>query len=158
MIKRHLISGDLHKYQGILAKKNFLTVKLSSHINSQKHTLQTLQGIATCLYLKLFRLFLLASACHAGYLNKSQPSKLPPHRDPQITGKFLQVLFDCRQVSSFIENLLLNKCEVILYDTILSYLVKNSIQRNMNRRGEKRVGALREKSPSFAKITREMNR
>ena len=27
------------------------------------------------------------------------------------------------------------------FDIILSYLVKNSIQRNMNRRGEKRVGA-----------------
>ena len=34
---------------------------------------------------------------------------------------------------------------------------KNTIQRNMNRRGEKRVGAGREKSPSFAKITKEMN-
>ena len=47
------------------------------------------------------------------------------------------------------------------YDIVLSYLVKNSIQqvqRNMNRRGEKRVGAGREKSPSFTKITKEMNR
>ena len=43
------------------------------------------------------------------------------------------------------------------YDIVLSYLVKNSIQRNMNRRGEKRVGAGREKSPSFTKITKEMN-
>ena len=43
------------------------------------------------------------------------------------------------------------------YDTILSYLVKNRIQRNMNRRGEKRLGAGREKSPSFTKITKEMN-
>ena len=43
------------------------------------------------------------------------------------------------------------------YDIILSYLVKNSIQRNMNRRGEKRVGAEQEKSPSFTKITKEMN-
>ena len=43
------------------------------------------------------------------------------------------------------------------YDIILSYLVKNSIQRNMNRRGEKRVGAGREKLPSFTKITKEMN-
>ena len=34
---------------------------------------------------------------------------------------------------------------------ILSYLVKNSIQRNLNRRGEKRVGAGWEKSPSFTK-------
>ena len=41
------------------------------------------------------------------------------------------------------------------YHNILSYLVKNCIQRNMNRRGEKRVGAVREISPSFAKITRE---
>ena len=32
LIKRHLISGDLHKYQGILAKKNLLTVKLTSNI------------------------------------------------------------------------------------------------------------------------------
>ena len=38
---------------------------------------------------------------------------------------------------------------------ILSYLVKNSIQRKMNRRGEKHIGAGREKSPSFTKITRE---
>ena len=43
------------------------------------------------------------------------------------------------------------------YDIISSYLVKNRIQRNMNRRGEKRVGAGREKSPSFTKITKEMN-
>ena len=43
------------------------------------------------------------------------------------------------------------------YDIILSYLVKNSIQRNMNRRGEKRVGARRKKSLSFTKITKEMN-
>ena len=41
------------------------------------------------------------------------------------------------------------------YDIILSYLVKNSIQRNMNRRGEKRVGAGREESPLFAKITKK---
>ena len=32
LIKRHLISGDLHKYQGILAKKKLLTVKLTSNI------------------------------------------------------------------------------------------------------------------------------
>ena len=43
------------------------------------------------------------------------------------------------------------------YDIILSYLVKNSIQRNMNRRGAKRIGAGRGKSPLFAKITKEMN-
>ena len=43
------------------------------------------------------------------------------------------------------------------YDIILSYLVKKSIQRNMNWRGEKRVGAEREKSLSFTKITKEMN-
>ena len=36
-----------------------------------------------------------------------------------------------------------------LYLLYLSYLVKNSIQRNMNRRGEKRVGSGREKSLSF---------
>ena len=40
---------------------------------------------------------------------------------------------------------------------ITSYLVKKSIQGNMNRRREKRVGTGREKSPSFTKITREMN-
>ena len=44
------------------------------------------------------------------------------------------------------------------YYIILSYLVKNSIQRNVNRRGEKRVGAGREKSPSFTKITRAKDR
>ena len=38
-----------------------------------------------------------------------------------------------------------------------NYLVKNSIQRNMNRGGEKRVGAGRKELPSFAKITKEMN-
>ena len=43
------------------------------------------------------------------------------------------------------------------YYIILSYLVKNSIQRNMNRRGEKREGGGREKSLSFTKVTREMN-
>ena len=44
-----------------------------------------------------------------------------------------------------------------LYLLYLSYLVKNSIQRNMNRRGEKRVGSGREKSLPFTKITKEMN-
>ena len=43
------------------------------------------------------------------------------------------------------------------YYIILSYLVKNSIQRNMNRRGEKCVGTRQEKSPLFTKITREIN-
>ena len=43
------------------------------------------------------------------------------------------------------------------YDIILSYLVKNSTQRNIKRRGEKRIGAGREKSLSFTKITKEMN-
>ena len=43
-------------------------------------------------------------------------------------------------------------------DIILSYLVENSYQRNMKKRGEKRVGAGREKSPSFTKlITKELN-
>ena len=35
------------------------------------------------------------------------------------------------------------------YYTVFSYLVENSIQRNMNRRGEKRVGDGRDKSPWF---------
>ena len=43
------------------------------------------------------------------------------------------------------------------YYIILSYLVRNSIQRNMNRGGEKCIGAGWEKSPLFTKITREMN-
>ena len=43
------------------------------------------------------------------------------------------------------------------YDVILSYLAKNSIQRNMNRRREKRVGSGRGKSLSFTKITSEIN-
>ena len=43
------------------------------------------------------------------------------------------------------------------YDIILSYLVKKSIQRNMNRRGENRVGDWREKSPSFTRTTKKMN-
>ena len=43
------------------------------------------------------------------------------------------------------------------YDIILSYLVKNSIQTNMDRRGRKRVDAGWKKSPSFTKIAKEMN-
>ena len=43
------------------------------------------------------------------------------------------------------------------YDIILSYLVKNNIQRNLNRKGEKCVGAGREKSPSLTKIAKKMN-
>ena len=57
---------------------------------------------------------------------------------------------------SFNENLFLSKLHSSYY-IILSYLVKNSIQSNMNRRGEKRIGAAREKLSSFTKITREMN-
>ena len=55
---------------------------------------------------------------------------------------------------SFTGNSFLSKLLLIL----LHYLVKNSIQRNMNRRGEKHIGAGREKSPSFTKITRETNK
>ena len=61
LIKRHLISGDLHKYQRILAKKNLLTVKLTSNILKntlfrhykalQKQTNKK-QGLETCLYLQ----------------------------------------------------------------------------------------------------------
>ena len=40
--------------------------------------------------------------------------------------------------------------------TLFYHLVKNSIQKNMNRRGEKRVGAGREKSLSFTKMTKEI--
>ena len=43
------------------------------------------------------------------------------------------------------------------YDIISSYLVKKSIQSNMNRRGENRVGAWRKKSPSFTRTTKKMN-
>ena len=57
---------------------------------------------------------------------------------------------------SFTENLFLSKLNSS-YDIIFSYLVKNSIQRNKNRRGEKCVGTGQEKSPSFTKITKEMN-
>ena len=64
------------------------------------------------------------------------------------------VLFDPQ---FFTENLFLSKLLPILLHYILSYLVENSIQRNMNRRGEKRVGTRWENSPSFIKTTREMN-
>ena len=40
---------------------------------------------------------------------------------------------------------------------ILSYLVKSSVQRNMNRTAEKRLGPVQEKLPSFTKVTWEMN-
>ena len=68
LIKSHLISGDLHKYQGILAKKNLLTVKLTSNIlkntllrhykalqkNKQTNKQKTnrKEGLETCLYLQ----------------------------------------------------------------------------------------------------------
>ena len=58
---------------------------------------------------------------------------------------------DLSQKTSFWANVNLS------YDIILSYLVKNSIQGNMNRIGEKCVGAGREESPLFAKITKEVN-
>ena len=54
---------------------------------------------------------------------------------------------------SFTENLFLSKVLLILFHYFIMYLVKNSIQRNVNRRREKRVGARREKSLSFTKIT-----
>ena len=38
------------------------------------------------------------------------------------------------------------------YYIILSYLVKNSIERNVNRRGEKRIGTGQEKLPSFSAL------
>ena len=41
---------------------------------------------------------------------------------------------------SFTENLFLSKVLLILFQYFIMYLVKNSIQRNVNRRREKRVG------------------
>ena len=40
--------------------------------------------------------------------------------------------------------------------TLFYYIWLKTVSRKMKRRGEKRVGAGREKSPSFAKITEEM--
>ena len=40
---------------------------------------------------------------------------------------------------------------------ILSYLVKSSVPRNINRTAEKRLGPVQEKLPSFTKVTWEMN-
>ena len=63
----------------------------------------------------------------------------------------LSVSFDPRY---FTENLFLENFNSSF--DIISYLVKNSIQRNMNRRGDKRAGAWREKLLSFTKITKQM--
>ena len=74
-----------------------------------------------------------------------------PSRNPLQSYLMFHLIFDLLLKISFWANFY-SSCY-----NILSYLVKNSIQRNMNRRGEKRVGAGREKSLSFNKITREMN-
>ena len=62
------------------------------------------------------------------------------------------VLFDPR---SFTENLFLSKLLLIPLNYFIIF-VKN-IQRNMNKWGEKGVGAGQKKSPSFTKRTREIN-
>ena len=70
-------------------------------------------------------------------------------------------LQSCLVFHSILDLLLRNSFWANVYSSyyiISSYLVKNSIQRNMNRGGEKRVSAGREKSHSFTKITREMKK
>ena len=67
-------------------------------------------------------------------------------------------LQSCLEFHSILDLLLKTSLSANFYsffDIILSYLAKNSIQRNMKRRGEKHVGTRREKSPSITKITRE---
>ena len=76
---------------------------------------------------------------------------LATSRNPLQSCLVFHLILDLLQKTSFCANLN-SSCDIIL-----SYLVKNSIQRNMNRRDEKRVGAGRKKSLSFTKITKEMN-
>ena len=72
-------------------------------------------------------------------------------RNPLQSCLVFHLILDLLQKTSFWANF--NSS----YDIILRYLVKNSIQRNINWRGEKRVGAGRGKLVSFTKITKEMN-
>ena len=71
-------------------------------------------------------------------------------RNPLQSSLVFHLILDLLLKISFWANFYLS------FYIILSYLAKSSIQRNMNRRGEKRLGAGREKSPSFTKITKEM--
>ena len=75
-----------------------------------------------------------------------QPEVKDTSRHPLQSCLVFHSILDLLQKTSFWENIYSS------HDIILSYLVKNSTQRNMNRRGEKRVGAGRKKSPSFTKI------
>ena len=72
-------------------------------------------------------------------------------RNPLQSCLVFHLILDLLQKTSFWANF--NSS----YDIILRYLVKNSIQRNINWRGEKRVGAGWGKLVSFTKITKEMN-
>ena len=86
------------------------------------------------------------------YLNpKSEMYTSNTSRNPFQSCLVFHSILDRLQKTSFWANVNLS------YDIILSYLVKNNIQRNMNRIGEKCVGAGREKWPSLTKIAKEMN-
>ena len=82
---------------------------------------------------------------------RNQMNASAASRDPLQSCLVFHLILDLLQKTYFLAN------SNSYYDIISSYLVKNRIQRNMNRRGEKRVGAGREKSLSFTKITKEMN-
>ena len=77
------------------------------------------------------------------FLNPNQMYPLDTSRNLLQSCLVLCSILDLLQKTSFWANFY--SC----YDIILSYLVKNSIQRNMNRKGEKRVGTGWERSPSF---------
>ena len=72
-------------------------------------------------------------------------------RNPLQSCLVFHLILDLLQKTSFRANFN-SSCDITL-----SYLVKNSIQRNKKTGGEKRVGAGLGKSLSFTKITKEMN-
>jgi len=66
----------------------------------------------------------------------------------------------CSIFDHCLKNLFLSVLFLIVSIIIFYYLVKNCgsrLQKNMKRRGGKREGAGRKKSPALAKITREIN-
>ena len=80
-----------------------------------------------------------------------QPEVKDTSKNPLQSCLVFHLILDLLEKTSFWANFYSS------YEIILSYLVKNSTQRNINRGGEKRVGAGRKKWPSFTKITKEMN-
>ena len=123
---------------------------------------------ASCIYLDLFGLRPILKGhgqlCDRADLDTTFASLKSVYHNPKSNLRVGYILksasilpsisFDPR---SFTENLFRSKLLLILLHYLIINKIKTVFKGKWNRRGEKRIGAAREKLSSFTKITREMN-